>query len=190
MSTAEDVFYLYERNLSYYYDCKQRGEENSCISYILTKECKCSREQIVIPQSIGNRECSCSLDRKCYIKPGTECPICFDDILKKSEAYLTCCGHAFHKKCIFDAFKQKLLFRRNSNFRCPLCRRRLGYELFDINMRYKMDKETNGLDDLEEFTCRSEYMIPSICFEGNDHYLGMKKECKMCNRYRKTGSLI
>lgn len=189
MSTAEDVFYLYERNLSYYYDCKQRGEQNSCISYILTKECKCSREQIVIPQTIGNIECSCCLNRKCYIKPGTECPICFDNILKKSEAYLTCCGHAFHKKCIFNAFKQKLLFRKNSNFGCPLCRRRLGYELFDINTRYAYN-DKRGLDDLEEFTCRNEYMIPSICFSGNDHYLGMKKECKMCDNYRKTGSLL
>ena len=190
MSTAEDVFYLYERNSSYYYDCKLYNNLNNCITYLLTNECLCKeKNQVVFPITIGNQECSCSLNRKCYVKPGTECPICFEEILKKSETYLTCCGHAFHKKCIFNSFKQKILFKKTSNFNCPLCRKRLGYELFDINMRY-LQTDKYKLDDLEEVNQRGEFMVPSICLNGDNHYLGMKKDCKLCNKYRKTGHLI
>ena len=31
MSTAEDVFYLYERNSRHYHDCRQNDQLNSCL---------------------------------------------------------------------------------------------------------------------------------------------------------------
>ena len=106
ISTAEDVFYLYERNSSWYYNCKKQLIFPICKSIYSINgnnnyECFCESNQIVKPITIGNQNVSCSLERKCYITPGKECPICFDKILRKSEAYLTGCGHAFHKKCIF-----------------------------------------------------------------------------------------
>ncbi len=30
--TAEDVFYLYERNSNYYYDCFQQGNIEKCVT--------------------------------------------------------------------------------------------------------------------------------------------------------------
>lgn len=189
MSTAEDVFYLYERNSSYYYNCKNKNTFPICKSIYNTNnnECFCESNQIVKPITIGNQDVSCSLERKCYIKPGKECPICFDKILRKSEAYLTCCGHAFHKKCIFKSFKQKIIYKPTSNFNCPMCRTKLGYELYDINLRYKQELIPN-LDDLEQFWLRGEdYMMPEICYNGNDHYLGIRKTCKLCLNYRKSG---
>jgi Ring finger domain len=191
MSTAEDVFYLYERNSSWYYDCKNTGIKQLCTNTLLNHSpinntCFCEVEQIVKPITIGNQKVSCCLDRRCYIKPGTECPICYDQIIRRSDAYLTGCGHAFHKKCIFNAFKQKILYKYTSNFNCPMCRTRLGYELYDINLRYRQESKPN-LDDLEQFWARQDFMIPEICCAGFNHYLGTNKECNLCLEYRETG---
>ena len=99
MSTAEDVFYLYERNSRYYYDCNLRNSIQHC-SDCLNNECYCHLKQEVKPFTIGDQDVPCNFERRCYIKPGEECPICFDKIMTKSTAFISNCGHSFHKKCI------------------------------------------------------------------------------------------
>lgn len=190
MSTAEDVFYLYERNSSWYHNCKNINNIFECKYNISCCECH-KDKQLVMPITLGNRDVLCDLSRRCYVKPGTECSICFESIERKTDAYLTCCGHAFHKRCIFSAFKQKVQGKWTSNFGCPLCRRRQGFELYDINRRYYLShKECNSLDILEDFWQRNEYMIPELCLNGHNHNLGFKDDCKLCLRYRETGQLI
>ena len=37
-----------------------------------------------------------------YIKIGSECPICYDEIYNRNNALLTDCGHSFHYSCIIN----------------------------------------------------------------------------------------
>ena len=48
-----------------------------------------------------------NLTQKNYIRIGEECPICYDDIVNKKQAFLTECGHAFHYECIQNYYKYK-----------------------------------------------------------------------------------
>ena len=43
-----------------------------------------------------------NLQVKHYIKIGEECPICYDAIHHRNEAFLTDCGHSFHYHCIIN----------------------------------------------------------------------------------------
>ena len=128
MSTAEDVFYLYERNSSFYHKC---ANLDNCPTKI-GKTCYCDDKQIVKPNIIGDTCSPCNIKRLCYVKPGSECSICMETIDKKSETYITQCGHGFHKKCIFRAFVTKWNKKYASVFRCPNCRINLNGR----NLRY------------------------------------------------------
>ena len=163
MATAEDVYWLYEHKIDI-------------------------NNQIVFPTLIGDNEVSCNLKRKTYILPGQECPICMDAILRKSDAYLTSCGHGFHKKCIFDAFQTKIEKDCYSVFRCPMCRTTVG----DICIQGKYNEfntNFNSFDILENFWKNKEYGVTLcvLCEDSNidsTHYQGMKKDCETCLKYR------
>lgn len=194
MSTAEDVFYLYERNSSHYYNCHETGNIENC-NYGYTKECYCHLKQDVLPLTIGDQHSPCNLKIRCYIRPGDECPICYEQILTKSSAFITCCGHQFHKKCMFKYIQSKWLsISYTSTARCPMCRCSLGhpefvqrYKASYFNISYKNDNE---LDKLEDFWISCDYKLPSFCSNGYDHYLGMNKECFCCLNYRENGELL
>ena len=62
MSTAEDVFYLYERNSRCYHDCSKIEECTD--SY--NDECYCHLKQDVIPFTIGDQYVPCDFKIKCY----------------------------------------------------------------------------------------------------------------------------
>jgi len=174
MSTVEDVFHLYENHNN--------------------------KDKIILPlnigeQDIGKQNIQFYLKYKCYIKPGDICPICLDEIYTKSSAFLTNCGHHFHKKCLFNYMKKKW---ESNNYavscRCPNCRRRIGNPEF--YRRYKnsyfdieMD-EKNELDKLEDLWLSLEYKLPEFCSNGLNHYLGTNKECSYCVLYRNTGKII
>lgn len=183
MSTAEDVFYLYEHK-SCYYDCSQNEKS----------VCYCRIEQIVQPITIGDQDIPCEYNIKCYIRPGHDCPICFEQILTKTSAFITCCGHAFHKKCIFKYMKTKWLSSSYMSVaRCPMCRCSLGHPEFI--QRYKSSyfngsyKNNNKLDKLEDFWISCDYKLPLFCSNGYDHYLGIKKICFCCEAYREKGEI-
>jgi len=196
MSTTEDVFYLYERNSSIYHDHRTRDkylqgeDENEDQNSLNDDNCfRCSYNTLpVLPNTIGNTEVPCNIKRKCYIKPGEECAICMEQIVTKTSAYLTSCGHSFHKSCIFKCMETKWNSKYGSNFKCPLCRTNLGMDIHNMGDKYDMYNESiNNLDILENFWMKKEFYIPLTCQAKYDHYLGMKKDCKRCQRFISEG---
>jgi Ring finger domain len=194
MSTAEDVFYLYERNSRYYHDCRLQNNIENC-SDCWSNECYCTLRQTVLPFTIGDQETPCEYKVKCYIRPGDECPICFEKIINKSSAFITNCGHNFHKKCIFKFMETLWLTTQyTSTARCPMCRCSLGHP--DFIQRYKNSylnssyNNNNHLDKLEDFWLAIDYRLPSFCSNGYNHYLGMKNNCFCCKAYREKGEFI
>jgi hypothetical protein len=171
----EDVFYLFERTSNYYYD------NDSDI---------CDYEQIVFPYSIGNIWASYSFNRKCYIRCGEECSICLEPIIRKIDAYLTACGHPFHKKCIFKAMETKWYSNCRCCFSCPYCRSKLGLTVCYLNQRYNpLHSSYTYLDRLEDFWLRKEYFVCEPCIlsnEDNQHFSGMDSGCIECLLYRKN----
>jgi hypothetical protein len=188
MTTVEDIYSLYERNLTIYSDCTRANKIETCPSQWLNK-CYCSSKVPVCPKIIGNSEVQCNIKRKCYIKPGEECPICLEPILTKESGYLTCCGHAFHKKCVFKIVESKWFQSFPCTIHCPMCRKYLGGEIYEMTKRYNVFNETrvNYLDRIEDFwLCKDFYLIVP-CSNGYDHAVGMKKGCSQCKKYIETG---
>jgi hypothetical protein len=164
MSTAEDVWYLYERNNKYY-----NNEEK----YILPIE----------PETIGNQSNKCNFKRKVYIRPDEECSICLDKINKKSTAYLTGCGHSFHKKCLFNLYEIKRNYNPFCVLKCPICRTNMGLEISELSFKYHINLN-NNLDRLENFWIKKDYLCCDICPNRvKIHYIGMNKKCKTCIKY-------
>ena len=191
MSTLEDVFYLYERNSRFYYDCNLKNSIENCRD-CWSNECYCYLRQEVKPFTIGDQDIPCDIKVKCYIKPGEECPICFEYIMTKSSAFITDCGHHYHKKCLFNYLKTKW---SSSSYisvaRCPLCRSSLGHP--DFIQRYRSNyfsfqySNDNQLDKLEDFWISCEYRLPEFCSNNYDHYLGLDNFCYDCKKYRENG---
>lgn len=149
--------------------------------YNLYEYANVDKTNLILPIKMGNDEMHPRLNTKMYIKPFENCPICYDDIIRKSDAYLSVCGHGFHKKCIFKAYEAKQLGKKCSVFRCPCCRTSLGTDVEEINEKYNLfNDEMNGLDVLENFWIKKDYTMPLIC---NNHYLGMNKNCPNCKKY-------
>lgn len=195
MSTLEDVFYLYERNSRYYHDCNLKNCIEECDDCWSNDDCYCHLKQEVKPFTIGDQFAPCNLKVKCYIKPGQECPICYEQILTKNTAFITNCGHAFHKKCLFKCMETKWLSGGYlSTTRCPLCRCSLGHP--DMEQRYRSSyfsynfENDNELDKLEDFWITKDYRLPTFCSNGYKHYLGINNGCHICKSYRKKGELL
>ena len=194
MSSDDDtIFWEFERNSFIYSDCfanvdsvlHRTHRTPQCAVGI---ECFCHMDQIVFPITVGFRWKRPVIGVKTYIKVGEECPICFESILAKSNAYLTCCGHAFHKRCIFTAHHTQIMEWNNFVFRCPLCRTDQGCP--DEPRRYNC--AGSFLDQLENVEILSPYLFPEICeyvnlHINNNHYLGMEPTCRNCQLYRNTG---
>lgn len=173
MSTAEDVFYLYERSLLQY-----NGQETEKMN--------------VLPFTIGDQELPCDIKIRCYIRPGTDCPICYESIERKKDAFITCCGHGYHKICLFNYLKSKWTTTKYTSVaRCPICRCSIGHP--DFMRRYSSSyfsynySDDNGLDKLEDYWLSNECRLPNFCSNGYNHYLGMHKECFICENYREKG---
>jgi hypothetical protein len=157
-------------------------------------ECDNDNDKLLIPLKIGNNEGTPKLNIKMYINPfKEECPICYEKIIRKSDAYLTECGHSFHKICILKSYEAKQLIKPNSMFRCPYCRSSVGPDVENFGERYNIfytenymtlsnKFKINHLDNLENFWMRNDYIIPLIC--KNKHYLGMNNNCNICRLHR------
>lgn len=183
MSTAEDVLYLYERN-SLYYD----KSSELFLEYSVYDKNGDESNLPIFPETIGNIFIKCDMKRKVYIKPGEECSICLEKIMTKRNAYLTACGHSFHKNCLFKTYETKRQTNPYCSLLCPLCRAKLGLDIKDLAYRYRYIC-TNQLDNLENFWLRKNYLCCDICPSKNFHYIGMKKDCNYCKKYQ-DGDLL
>jgi hypothetical protein len=67
-----------------------------------------------------------SIKNKCYIRFGELCYICIDPIISKRNAWLTPCGHQFHRKCLINnhRYRQKhnMTLEFSNEIPCPVCR--------------------------------------------------------------------
>ena len=185
MSTVEDVFCLYERNHLDYLNCSKNGKLDSCPTKWMN-ECYCHMDSDTMPLTIGDQSVPCILNRKCYIKPGEECPICFEPILTKNNAYITRCGHSFHRSCLFKTYETKHNNKPFAVFRCPMCRSMT--EKFMFYTKYNIKRDMSTLDYLENFWLSKDYDIPMYCSNKYNHYLGMKPNCKKCKLFCKNGN--
>lgn len=172
----EDVFSVNERNRNYYISCS--------MSDFCKSNCCCYRSQLVFPKTIGNNDFCKTLNNKMYIWSKDSCIICMDKIELKSNAYLSDCGHSFHKSCITNYYHYIQMIS-NKNLKCPLCRCNLGNPI--LNERYNFyHKDFNSLDTLEDFNIEMLHICEA--FTGKTkHYLGMDSNCNKCLYYRKNG---
>lgn len=183
MLTMEDVFWIFERNILYY--------DNTCTDLAkcpnnFKNTCFCDKtSSIILPETICDRDCGCcNMNVKMYISPGEECSICLEKIFTRKNAYLSYCGHSFHKTCIFKAFEEKWKTKYCSQFKCPLCRRNLN----PINIGERYDNTSNKLDELENFWIMGEKLqMPQYCPNNYDHAKGMNSDCDACKKYRIYG---
>ena len=160
------------------------------VYYLYEKDCRSCTDEGVHPISIGDNSIPCKLSRKCYIRPGEECPICLEKMITKQNSYLTGCGHAFHRSCLFKTFETRWSFKPFSTFRCPLCRCGLGAPL--LMTRYvnsiHMNKKYEFTDQLENFWITQDFTMPYYCDKKTvPHYLGMCIECSSCREYQTKG---
>jgi len=186
MATCEDVFWVYDKYKSMeFHQCKNID----CCPTAFKNKCQCPLEQPVIPRTIGGNDIpSPNYKVKCYINPGQECPICLTPIARKCNAYLTACGHAFHKNCIFKAFETKMNQAYYANYKCPICRQCLGLDIEYIDERY--NSKPGSLDELENFWYKFPNICPVLCNNGINcdeneyHHLGTDNVCAKCLKYR------
>jgi hypothetical protein len=189
---ADDVFDLYKRNKRYYDDCWLAKKKCPSINEV----CYCRFNVPVLPETIGDQYSSCHIRIKRYISPLEECSICLDKIVSEKNAYITNCGHAFHKSCLFKSYETSFLnhrpYEQNGiikyfQFLCALCRKQIIYPEFYC--KYPQwcynASEKNYLDVLEEFWLSKDFTMVQICHNGlKNHSLGMNKNCSKCLQYR------
>lgn len=172
----EDIFCINERNRNFYISCATPD--------ICQSNCNCHYNQLVLPESIGNNDFTRKINNKMYVWSQETCIICMDKINLKSNAYLTDCGHCYHKKCLTNYFHH-IRMNTSKNMKCPMCRCNLGSPI--LNERYNLyHKDMNSLDTLEDFNIEMLHICESSTRE-NNHYLGMDSNCSKCIYYRKYG---
>lgn len=184
------IWSAYDRNCLYYSKCK---ELKTCTN-IIYDCCYCHNNALLQPNVIAN--CGFSpgiekpnINKKCYIKFGEICSICIEPIITKKSAWLTPCGHTFHRKCLIDNFQyrtiHKMTIGHSNEIPCPVCREGLIWCCVGID---KLDKynSKNGLDQLENFWHTIDINPYLLCWEC-DNAVGMKKSCNNCIQYRNTG---
>jgi hypothetical protein len=169
MTTLENIFYT-----------SQNTKDNDSpvldisISFNNTPNSKRTSMNMDLAQSGEINKMIPKESNKKYIKIGEECSICLEKIFHKNNAFLTLCGHSFHKSC--------LALQHSKNYLdacCPLCREDYIYDN-DICNRYN---STNGLDKLENFWYCIDYSVPLLCHSNFEHFIGTDKKCKYCITY-------
>lgn len=190
-----DVWWLYERNSRYYYTCTDLSK---CPSVSdddeFCKECSCQYNQIVSPIEIGEWWQTSKLNVRSYIKIGSDCPICMAPMIHKRNAWITYCGHSFHRTCLVQFYnsymRRKDIIHYTNCVPCPICRSELPTCCTGIDVQkynHLMGKHRNELDALEDFNITSDLRFPEDCWKCNK-YFGMNSKCKHCKTYRITGN--
>jgi hypothetical protein len=191
MTTLEDILnpFDYSKYMNTYFGEKDYIERKDNIVFpyqICYNSDRIRKTKIIYGREGGktiNIKCPVSIQEnlkiKHYIKIGEECSICNEHIWSKSNAFLSDCGHCFHKTCIHKWLKTTYL-----NGRCPLCRSDLG-ECYFAERYYSLNK----LDLLENFIQCSDIMMPIPCIYNNSdmnftHFVGERKWCEECYNFR------
>ena len=182
MATLDNIFNPYERNRWYY---AEEGESLDVCPISLcylsgsqdiskTQTIYSKRIMKVVPKTVHE-----NLKIKHYIKIGEECPICYNAIIQKRDAYLTECGHSFHLSCIYNYYYKNYLEKEGLIW-CPICRQDMG-DYSDLKKMYCNSK--NIFDTLDDFWNTMEYEIPRDC--NYNHFTGLNNNCTRCIEYRK-----
>lgn len=184
MTTLEDIYHPNERNRWFYAEKDEclvvcplnivgdiSGHEISKVKTLyLTLKNNWVRAKF--PKTVKE-----NLKIKHYIKIGEECPLCYEPIWHKKNAFLTDCGHAFHSSCI-HSYEMANIYNDNGIF-CPMCRCDMG--MYGENGYIYFNSE-NILDKLEDFWNNISYKTPNVCC---NHIKGLNKNCKDCVNYRR-----
>ena len=161
--TLDDIFHDYNNNLvpiSVYKQGKNKISKYTLIEFYNENIRKIKKNIIE------------NLKIKHYIKIGEDCPICYEPIYNRNNAFLTDCGHSFHYSCIID-YDYKNSFNRNGVY-CPICRQDMG--------DYNDLKETKNY----EFEYNIKNKLPKICYnleknKYNSHFYTLHyKTCYYC----------
>lgn len=180
----------YERNRNYYHT---HYNPDTCATYSDFGRCTCRYSQLLSPLIVGNCgfEDKPSINRRCYIGFGEQCPICIQPILHKKTAWLTPCGHAFHRKCLLYAFRHylELDIAYSNVMPCPICRKELTNccigEYTTPHYHVPIYDLVNELDSLENFWTDIEDKVSVKCPKCT-HILGSNAAgCEKCKRQRK-----
>lgn len=157
--------------------------------------CYCCNYLSVSPTIIANCGFLCgeklSMKKKCYVGFGEICSICLDPIISKSTAWLTPCGHPFHRKCAINNHNYRQMHNMtlecSNSIPCPVCRFGLIECCVGLENLDKYNTK-NGLDKLENFWLNINIKPYELCYNCNKG-LGMNKSCDNCKSYRNTGYL-
>lgn len=170
--TTDDIFSDYNKPLTIKVSCDYQGSNKISKSKLLDYDSDFYKYESY------NRKVKKTIDEnlkiKHYINIGDTCPICYDEINNKRNAFLTNCGHSFHYDCIIN-YDYANSFNSQYGVKCPICRDEMGsYE--DLKDRYI--KSRNGLDILEDFEMNIKKKLPKVCFDifrlkYNNHFFGM-----------------
>jgi hypothetical protein len=127
------------------------------LDYIYEKYGEKYHNETILNTLVNNRKvASASTNIKHYIIIGSECSICYEKIITNKTAYITNCGHCYHKKCIFKYSNQCV--NKNINTNCPLCRNSIICDDLWLYEKYNSShKQFNFLDKLENFNCDDKY---------------------------------
>ena len=129
-----------------------------------------------------------SRNNKYYLKYGEECTICLDKIITKTTAYITECGHKYHKKCVLDYMKIEWMSKNYTGLiSCPMCRKSVSDD--HLNDNYYSSDALRILDYVS-LDIIPQYKLPQFCSNRYDHYLGLNKKCKCCEYFREKGEYI
>ena len=140
---------------------------------------RCNNNEILYSYSITetNTHKQYTLKDKLYIKKFDECPICLEGITSKQNAYLTQCGHAFHKKCM-----HQLVFN-NVNASCPICRNIHGIGPLNLFV----DDTHRFVNKKEDYEFCGEFKYPRLCtecFKIEGWNFNQCISCEQCNKFR------
>ena len=128
-----------------------------------------------------------NLLNKSYIKINDKCMICISSVSSINNAYLTECGHTFHKSCLSNYF-HFLKFKKPHKLilNCPLCRSNLGSPELIFTPFYNCFSNINYLDLLENISSQNFNELIHICSSQRhySHYLGCLSNCEICRNYR------
>lgn len=126
--------------------------------------------KIINETLVNNRKvASATLNIKHYIIIGSECSICYEKILTNKTAYISECGHSYHKKCIFKY--SNICLNENKETLCPLCRKSIDCcDLWLYEKYNSRHKNFNFLDKLENFNSDDNYKYDVYC-------------CKYCKKF-------
>lgn len=177
--TTDDIFTDYNNNLTVKISANFQGYNKICKTQLLDYD-----SDFYIYESYNRKSRKTIIENlkvKHYIKIGDTCPICYDKINHKRNAFLTDCGHSFHYDCIIDydynnSFEEKGVY-------CPMCRSDMGL-YYDLKDKFKESKNT--LDILQDFEMNYKTKLPKVCYDlfrlkYNKHFFRMNyHNCFYC----------